>query len=458
MTRPTLLPFFRAGDRRGRGLLGSRAFRLALPAAALPVAAPLAFPPAALAGLSTATATYVVQPGDTLSGVALRLGTDVTTLVRLNRLGDPDLLLAGTTLVVPGRPTPTPALPRPTVVSYAVRPGDTVWDIANRTGTTVTAVLDANHLPQDARIRPGQVLRLPGARLPAVPARPRPKPAAPVAVHVVRLGETLSGIALRYDVHVETLLRANRLAADAVIRPGQKLVLPGVPVRATPRGPVPPTHAYVVRRGDTLSAIALVAHVPLTTVMALNHLKAADVILPGQRLLLPGATPTSSREPGRARAAAGSPSATAEVRAAAAAHRAALAGRTFPNRHQVRALITTTARRYGVDPSLALGIAAEESGFDQRRVSSANAIGVMQVIPSSGRWAAALVGRPLDLLDTADNVVAGVAILAALRSAAREHVAVAAYYQGLGSVRGRGMYADTRRYVANVLTLRERYR
>jgi soluble lytic murein transglycosylase-like protein len=121
-------------------------------------------------------------------------------------------------------------------------------------------------------------------------------------------------------------------------------------------------------------------------------------------------------------------------------------------------LITRTARRYGLDPSLALGVAAEESGFDQRRVSSANAVGVMQVIPSSGRWAGALVGRPLDLLDAQDNIVAGVAILAALRATAPEHVAVAAYYQGLSSVRARGLYPDTRRYVADVLTLRERYR
>jgi soluble lytic murein transglycosylase-like protein len=90
-------------------------------------------------------------------------------------------------------------------------------------------------------------------------------------------------------------------------------------------------------------------------------------------------------------------------------------------------------------------------------VSGANAIGVMQVIPSSGRWASALVGRPLDLFDAADNVVAGVAILAALRAAAPEQTAVAAYYQGLTSVREIGFYDDTRRYVANVLALRERY-
>lgn len=449
MSRRTLLPFRRTGGRRGNRF-GSRTLRFALPAAALPVATPLVFPPAALASVEAGSATYLVRPGDTLSGIALRLGTDVATLVRLNRMSDPDVLLTGTTLVVPPPPPAAKPPSGPTLVSYTVKPGDTIWDIATRTGTTMATVLEANHLSQDARIRPGQVLLLPGAHLPGVPPRPRPKPAAPVAVHVVKAGETLSAIALRHHVSVQALLRANRLAADSVLRPGQKLVLPGVPAKSTPRAPVPPTHAYVVHRGDTLSGIALAAGVPLTDVMALNHLGAADVIFPGQRLLLPGEAPSTPSST--------SSSGSAAVRAAAAANRASIATRTSPNRRQVRALVTTTARHYGVDPALALAVAAQESGFDQRRVSTANAVGVMQVIPSSGRWAAGLVGRRLDLLDAGDNVVAGVAILAALRAAAPEHVAVAAYYQGLGSVRARGMYADTRRYVANVLTLRERYR
>ena len=116
------------------------------------------------------------------------------------------------------------------------------------------------------------------------------------------------------------------------------------------------------------------------------------------------------------------------------------------------------ARALGVDPALALAVADAESAFDQRQVSQANAIGVMQVVPSSGRWAAAVLGRPLDLLDATDNITAGVAILAALRPAGGDDVVVAAYYQGLDSVRRHGLSADTRRYVADVLTLRGRYR
>jgi soluble lytic murein transglycosylase-like protein len=120
-------------------------------------------------------------------------------------------------------------------------------------------------------------------------------------------------------------------------------------------------------------------------------------------------------------------------------------------------LIRAAAARLGVDPALALAVAYQESGFDQRRVSGANAIGVMQVIPSSGRWASGLVGRELDLLDARDNVVAGVAILAALTARAPEPTAIAAYYQGMAAVTEHGMFPDTRRYVANVQTLKRRF-
>jgi LysM repeat protein len=286
----------------------------------------------------------------------------------------------------------------------------------------------------------------------------------PTAVHVVRSGETVTSIAAKYKLTVDAVLRANRLDAGSVIRPGQKLRLPGVKPRTPQRQPAPVTHAYVVQRGDTLSGIALAARVPLTTVMALNHLSASDIILPGQRILLPG--PAPARAPVRRTA----PGATAEpaavpvvagptpVQQAADANRAALARRPVPDPDEVRGLVHGTARRFGVDPALALAVAHQESGFDQSKVSHANAVGVMQVVPSSGRWASTLVGRHLDLLDTHDNVVAGVAILSALTADEPEDVAVAAYYQGLGSVRANGLLPDTRRYVADVLALRRRFR
>ena len=76
-------------------------------------------------------------------------------------------------------------------------------------------------------------------------------------------------------------------------------------------------------------------------------------------------------------------------------------------------------------------------------MSVANAVGVMQVIPSSGTWASQLAGRSLHLRDTKDNITAGVVIIRALQSSAtsREQ-AIAGYYQGIYSVKTKGMYSD----------------
>jgi N-acetylmuramoyl-L-alanine amidase len=125
----------------------------------------------------------------------------------------------------------------------------------------------------------------------------------------------------------------------------------------------------------------------------------------------------------------------------------------------VRALIRKEAKHAGVDVALALALSYEESGWQQSVTSSVGAIGAMQVMPSTGEWVSKyLVGRPLDLRKAEDNVIAGVRYLAMLkRLAGRTDLAVAGYYQGLTSVKKKGMYDDTKAYVANILALRRRW-
>jgi LysM repeat protein len=281
-------------------------------------------------------------------------------------------------------------------------------------------------------------------------------------VHVVRPGDTVSGVATRYRLSTASVLRANALRADSVIRPGSKLILPGATAR--PARPVGTTSAHVVKRGETVTAIAQRYGVSVSSVLSVNHLGERTAIYPGRRLLVPVG---SARGTGAGRTAAASSSPPSSflgrsyptaVARAAAANRNALAKRAVPARTRVRELIRDTARRYHVDPALALAVASMESGFDQRQVSPANAIGVMQVLPSSGAWAGELIGRHLDLLDAADNITAGVVLLASLLRQADEQTALAGYYQGLSSVRKNGLFADTRRYVATVRTLKLRFR
>jgi soluble lytic murein transglycosylase-like protein len=99
----------------------------------------------------------------------------------------------------------------------------------------------------------------------------------------------------------------------------------------------------------------------------------------------------------------------------------------------------------------------QESGWKQRVVSPANAIGAMQVIPSTGRFSSSIVGRDLDLLKAQDNITAGVVLLDRLTGAAKLDIAVAGYYQGLGGVRKNGMYPDTKQYVKSVLRLKGQF-
>lgn len=126
------------------------------------------------------------------------------------------------------------------------------------------------------------------------------------------------------------------------------------------------------------------------------------------------------------------------------------------SRAEVRRIIIHTAEKFGVNPDLALAISWQEAGWQQRRVSSAGALGAMQVMPSTGRWMSLLVGRKLHLRDLHDNITAGVALISTLRDQAGLKHAVAGYYQGLAGVRRHGMYPSTKQYVANVLYLKKK--
>ncbi len=123
----------------------------------------------------------------------------------------------------------------------------------------------------------------------------------------------------------------------------------------------------------------------------------------------------------------------------------------------MRRIIERKAEQYGVDPQLALAVSWQEAGWQMHHVSHANAIGAMQVIPSTGQWMSRVIGRGLDLHDVHDNVTAGVVLLSELNEVASQRGTIAGYYQGLAGVREHGMYEDTKRYVANVLALKKRF-
>lgn len=284
---------------------------------------------------------------------------------------------------------------------------------------------------------------------------------AQAADHVVKPGDTVSHLAVRYGTTTSAIVAANSLDSRAMIRVGQRLSIPTAAApSASVAAPAPAAATrYTVRSGDTVSAIATRHATTVAAIVAANGLDSRAFIRAGQTLTIPGgaaaSAPVTSGLVGDSFAGRTYPAATV---ASANQNKATLLAIGAPSRAEMQALVASTARAMGVDPALAQAIAYQESGFNHASVSPANAIGTMQVIPSSGEWASDLVGRDLNLLDPTDNVVAGVAILRQLvRSAPDTATAIAGYYQGLAGVTRNGMYPDTRRYVASVQTLMTRF-
>jgi LysM repeat protein len=280
---------------------------------------------------------------------------------------------------------------------------------------------------------------------------------APTLVRV-RAGDSLWELAKRHHTTVAVLRKLNDLPGNGTIYIGDLLKVPTPP---PPPAPVFRTvdRDYVVRSGDNLTVIAKRHGVSVQTLIARNKLPRNGLVRIGRHLAIPvrvrvgGPAPKSSETHNAGLRIPDS------VRRSVAAHRAYLTSHPQPTKAQVRKLVHSTARKHGVDPSLALAVAFHESGFQQGVVSPVDAIGVMQVLPSTGRVLNKQLGRRLDLLKAQDNVTAGVLLLQQLvRSTGSAEKALAGYYQGLGSVAARGLLPQTHTYIRNVSALRPRFR
>jgi LysM repeat protein len=351
-----------------------------------------------------------------------------------------------------------PAAPASGAAPHTVQPGETLWSIAAANNLTTRTVAAYNGLSEDAQVVLGSTIMVPTAvegyaamqRSGAVPATPT----ATAAVsgggsYTVQPGDTLTALASRTGVSVQSLAAANGLDPAGVLVAGSTLRLAGgaapAPASAPATGAPAPQGAYKVRTGDTLGSLARQTGVSVNAMAAMNGLDPNGVLLTGTVLKLPSGAP--------APAAASTPAPAQTVVPNAAPE---------PTPQSLTAAdIQSIAAAHGVSPSLAAAIAWQESGFNNGMVSGANARGVMQLMPGTWEYVQHNLagGQPLDPNSATDNVHAGVTYLKHLidESGGDENAAIAGYYQGLSSVRDRGMFDDTKRYVANVQALRSRF-
>ena len=163
-----------------------------------------------------------IRSGDTLSTIAVRYGTDVATLQKVNELRN-HTIRAGHALLIP-KPSADlsayPAQARHQKADYTIKPGDSLWTISREYDVSMASLMKANHVGPTDVLRVGQKIRIPGAG----PATKSQNVVRSVKYRV-RKGDSLSLIAGKFSVQVHDIVRWNELDDSKYLQPGQSLQL-----------------------------------------------------------------------------------------------------------------------------------------------------------------------------------------------------------------------------------------
>lgn len=216
---------------------------------------------------------YTIQRGDTLSEIAQRYNTTVNELVRLNNIQNPNMIYTNETLLIPTKNNSisTGSDDKNNTI-YIVQRGDTLYSIAKRFNTTVKNIVNNNGISNQNLIYPGQRLII---------AKSTANIQTKYMSYRIKKGDTLWGIANKYNTTVNELaninriINVNRIYINQVIR---------IPVNIS-IGEYDCGHCiYTVRRGDTLSTIANRFGKNINEIAELNDIKNVNYIYVGQKL------------------------------------------------------------------------------------------------------------------------------------------------------------------------------
>jgi LysM repeat protein len=330
---------------------------------------------------------------------------------------------------------------------HVVAPGESLSSVAAADGLTVEQLAAANGLPQESGLVSGSTLMIPPQGTSALGTEAGTGQTATSAVgSEAGTGQTATSAA----EPAQPAANENDGDSDDVAV-GQESGTMGSSTVAN-------AGSYVVQPGDTLSAIAARAGMSVADLAAANGVDPNGLLLSGSVLKLSG----SSTEAPQAGASQGQVDQVSSSQPVGEAAQGSSGAPPYPTEETVSpSEVGSIASENGVPPSLAQAIADQESGFNNSLTSSADARGVMQILPGTWNYINEnLAGStPLSPASAASNVRGGVLLLHSLLESTNGNSAQAAagYFQGLPSVQQNGEFPETQQYVGNVLALQEQF-
>lgn len=174
--------------------------------------------------INTQTISYTVESGNTLSQIALRYGTTVQELAKINNISNPNLIFPGEVLQIPTNSTvPGQETRGLGSIIYTVQRGNTLSQIASAYGVTVEQIVQTNNIQNPNLIFPGQKLRITSSNSSVL--NPIKQGNSNYYRYVVQPGDTLFGISRRFGVSVRYLVRLNGIFNPNLIFPGRVLLI-----------------------------------------------------------------------------------------------------------------------------------------------------------------------------------------------------------------------------------------
>lgn len=267
---------------------------------------------------STATKNYRVKAGDGLIALARQFNVSTETLASLNGIGTTDSLYVGQTLKVPASvdfnsaatsasTSATNSSSSVATTNYKVKSGETLIGIANNIGVSPAEIAAVNsNFDARARLQRGQTIKVPVSKE-SVDRQLNDKPVS----YKVQSGDTLTGVAKRYNIGVSDLATANNLKTNSNLILGRTITIPASGSAAAPASTssstkqssssststasssgkkLGNTESYKVKSGDGLIALARQFGVSVEDLAATNNIATNAQLQRGQTIKVPKVT------------------------------------------------------------------------------------------------------------------------------------------------------------------------